>query len=112
MIIDSPELICGEQGETYGRSIAVRLVAALERTGKWTTRKELNDMGIPPRLCRLGRQYSGGQVICGQQGYRLTSQATLEEIHEAATSMKRQAATLMDEVQELWRVINKRQQPR
>ena len=95
----------------YGRKCAVQLMAILEANGGWMTRLQLKECGLTPRLCRLGRQHSEGRIICGQRGYRTTVNATLEEIFEAAVSMKAQATTLMAEVQELWRVINQRQKP-
>ena len=108
-LIDSPELFTSRPvREQYGAICSRRMLDILSASGEWMTRADLAAHGLSPRLCRLARQHSGGAIIAGQRGYRATSCATLEELHEAATVLRGQADTMMREVMELWRVINRR----
>lgn len=92
----------------YGKIVASEMLAVLEASDRWLTRKDMAERGFTPRLCRLARQHSDGKIIAGQRGYRATSSATLDELHEAANALRGQADAMMDEVRELWKVINRR----
>ena len=109
LLIDSPELFLSRPvREQYGAICSRRMLDILTAHGGWMTRADLAAHGLAPRLCRLARQHSGGAIIAGQRGYRATACATVEEIHEAANALRGQADAMLEEVRELWRVINRR----
>ena len=109
LLIDSPELFLSRPvREQYGAICSRRMLDILTAHGGWMTRADLAGHGLAPRLCRLARQHSGGAIIAGQRGYRATACATVEEIHEAANALRGQADAMLEEVRELWRVINRR----
>ncbi len=62
-------------------------------TGKgWMTRRQLEaQTSFSDRTLRALANSSAGQIISGQQGYRLTREATVDEIKHAANWLKHQA---------------------
>lgn len=58
--------------------------------GQWWTRRELRDeLGISDRAIRLIVESSHGVILSGANGYKLTMQATVEEVSEAVARMKK-----------------------
>jgi len=71
-----------------GPKLAARMIAILYKNQRWMHRSELLSCHqLNDRMCRLGRECSHGRIICGQQGYKLTSLATSEEIRTATNTI-------------------------
>lgn len=73
--------------------------------GAWHGAKELGQaLGLSDRTIRELASRSGGEVLSGQQGYKLTEKATPEEVDRAVAWLVSQAknmkerATLIDAV--------------
>lgn len=73
----------------------------------WLSAKEIcSRMGWAPseanrRIVRSMAEESGGRVISGQEGYKLTAEATSEEIHHAAAWLKAQAKKMLARASEI-----------
>jgi hypothetical protein len=71
----------------------------------WLTRKQLErETDYSDRTIRALANASDGQIISGQQGYRLTREATLDEIKHAAGWLKHQAAEMQRRAIQIERV--------
>ncbi len=63
--------------------------------GQWHTAADLAQLGIGDRTARAVAEGSAGQIISGQQGYKLTVSATLEEVAHAENWLKAQAQKMI-----------------
>jgi len=84
---DQPELdferLAG-QGPDVSKFQVETMIAALRGKG-WQTSKELGARKeSDKRILRAIAEESEGQIISGQKGYKLTSEATVNEIAETA----------------------------
>ena len=71
-----------------------QLVNAL-RLGSWRKREELaRQLGVDVRLIRDAASHSGGHIISGQRGMKLTVCATAEEMNEAIGRARSQIAEM------------------
>lgn len=70
---------------------AGELLVALKGAGWLTARHLTKRLDLTDRQLRAAANASDGQVISGQKGYRLTREATLEEIDHAAHWLSHQA---------------------
>lgn len=62
----------------------------------WTTARSVYvGMGWADRQLREWAEASEGKIISGQRGYKLTAEATPEEIHRAATWLKAQGKKML-----------------
>lgn len=59
------------------------------------------------RTCRLARQYSSGQIIFGQRGYKLREKATPEEVAACIKTLESQGKELLRQAIELRRAAHK-----
>ncbi len=83
------------------------LLAALSH-GEWESARSLSGAtGLDDRQLRAARQASGGRVISGQKGYRLTERATLEEIAHAKAAWRSQARHMIRATIEVERVARR-----
>jgi hypothetical protein len=58
----------------------------------WIPARQIRvDLGYTDRLCRALAEASAGEIISGQAGYKLTRQATPEEIQQATAWLESQA---------------------
>ena len=73
---------------------AARLVMALVQQGWLTAKRLMIKLNLTDRQIRAAANASDGQVISGQKGYRLTREATLEEIDHAAHWLSHQAQAM------------------
>jgi len=72
------------QGPSVEKFHVDEMIAAL-RGKPWQTSKDLGARSEKDkRILRAIAEESEGQIISGQKGYKLTSEATLEEISETA----------------------------
>lgn len=70
------------------------LVAVIRDRG-WLTASEITrTICWPDRKIRAVANASEGQIISGQSGYKLTNQATIEEIEHAANWLRHQASEM------------------
>lgn len=76
--------------ETIQREMAV-FIGTLSSFGRWVKAFEFL---YPERVLRAMAAASGGAVISGQQGYKLTRLATPEERRHAANWLRHQAAAM------------------
>jgi hypothetical protein len=72
------------------------MIAILAAKGTWVKRSEIMAAydwkdSMP---CRLGREGSRGRIIWGQQGYKLTRLAALQEIDLCAATILSQIKSL------------------
>jgi len=94
-----------------GPELAAEMIGVLRAHTGWLKRKDMAAHGFSERECRLARQYAKGRILAGQNGYRLTEQATLEEIRVAADTLMSQSRVMAAEASELWAVLHRRQRP-
>lgn len=73
--------------------------------GQWWTRKELQGW-FTERELRLARGASKGRIISGQNGYKASQHATLDELNQAHNTLKSMARELLKQSIQLSRVIH------
>lgn len=75
-----------------GEKMAEQMIPWLRMLGDWTTRKELMaKMGLTEsRMLSLGREFSGGRIIYGQRGFKLSELATRDELQACANQVRAQ----------------------
>lgn len=57
---------------------------------QWHTRRDLRQqLGIEDRVIRLITEQSRGAILSGAKGYKLTVQATIEEVNECVGRMRK-----------------------
>jgi hypothetical protein len=79
----------------HGGKDVVSLLSFLYGRG-WVRASQIKTvMGWKPRKSRLIANESDGQIISGEKGYKLTSEATLEEIVHAARRLRSQAKEML-----------------
>jgi hypothetical protein len=77
-----------------------KIIAILSAARDWLSASEIcRAIGLPDtehnkRWLRLLAENSDGQIISGQLGYRLTAQASQDEIRTAAAWLEHQAARM------------------
>lgn len=72
-------------------------LTAILRGGPWMSAKLLTGlMGVDDRTIRAIAAASGGHILSGQQGYRLTVDATPEEVRHAAAWLRHQARQMLE----------------
>ena len=80
------------------------LVSALSG-GEWRKAFRITkETGLNDRQVRAAANASEGQVISGQQGYKLTKLATMDEIDHATAWMRKQANEMTKRVINIERV--------
>ena len=84
------------------------LLTLLKANGGWMTRADLARYGYTDRDVRAARQASKGTIIFGQSGFKATECATLDEIQACEATLRSMSDAMLAEVQELWRVKNRR----
>ena len=87
------------------------LVAALSdllRGSGWQTAKQLARHGFNDRALRAIASASKGQIISGQKGYALISEATVEEANHAAAWLEHQAKAMTERAYEIRRAMHRR----
>ena len=95
-----------------GQALATKLLAYLIGR-EWQTRKQLRaGLGFTARECRLGRQHSKGRVIMGQQGFKASCNATLDELRICANTLNSQAMVMNKEASEIYGVLHGRREVR
>lgn len=79
------------------------------RGREWTTAREIfNRSGITDRQARSLAAASEGQIISGQRGYKLTQEATIEEVQHAAGWLRSQANEMTHRALEIDRVYHRK----
>jgi hypothetical protein len=72
------------------------LVDLLRAHGGWLSAKAIAAaLGVSDREVRAMAAASGGEVISGQMGYRLTRSASLDEIRHASAWLRSQAREML-----------------
>ena len=75
----------------------LRTVLTELRAGDWLTARELTRRtGYSDRMLRSIANERDGRIISGQSGYKLTRQATLDEINHAADWLLSQARKMKE----------------
>jgi hypothetical protein len=86
------------------RARGKRLVAYLERSGEWKTRRVLGGaLGMTKRQLRAARKAADGAVIYGQEGFRAASAATSAEIDHCANDLCSRAMVFDEEARAIRR---------
>jgi hypothetical protein len=81
---------------TSSNAVENPLVSALRGQG-WVTAKRLSfHLGTSDRLLRAFAEQSQGEIISGQKGYKLSAEATLEEIDHAANWLISQGKKMLE----------------
>lgn len=94
MTITDLPLFAARHREPADCTEIITVLRALTGAG-WKTARQLGAMtGFNERTLRSLANASDGQIISGQQGYKLTREATRDEIHHAANWLKHQAAEM------------------
>lgn len=92
---------------------AARPVAPLRdwlRGKGWRTARQISEAegaGWTDRECRLAAEASGGEIITGQKGYKLLSEATPEEVSHAAAWLRSQGEKMIDRSVEIQRLYHR-----
>ena len=92
------------------------MIDILSRSG-WLSAKEICiRKGLTPseanrRIVRSFAEESEGKVISGQEGYKLTAEATAEEIHHAAAWLRAQATKMLSRASSIEAVYAARKNP-
>lgn len=74
----------------------------------WMTAKQLSGYGYTDRELRHLASASNGDIISGQQGYRLTVEASVEEVDHAEKWLISQANAMRERAVEIRRARNRR----
>lgn len=106
--MNSPQLSLFDQVKKKEKSVLPsqleELITTLSGRG-WMTRRQLEALtSFSDRTLRALANASDGQIISGQQGYRLTREATVEEIKHAANWLKHQATEMTRRALQIERV--------
>lgn len=81
-----------------------RFIAALDSRG-WVGAKALaHELGVDARALREAAHLSDGRILGNQRGYCLTTQATLEEVHQVTRRLLSQSNRMRDRVRQIERV--------
>ena|ERR1700754_4887293 len=102
-----PELI-KQQAPAVSEQDVTALINALRGKG-WVKAKDL--LKWTERELRAIANASKGQIISGQHGYRLTSEASLEEIGHASRWLKNQGKAMIRRALEIDLVSHRRNLP-
>lgn len=87
------------------------LIQALAGRG-WMNAKQLSrELGLSDRAIRAAAHASDGQVISGQKGYKLTREATIEEVQHAAGWLRHQAKEMSQRAIEIDIVYHRKAKP-
>jgi L-asparaginase II len=87
------------------------LVAALSdllRGSGWQTAKQLARHGFNDRTLRAIASASHGQIISGQRGYALITEATVDEANHAAHWLEHQAKAMLARAYDIRRAMHQR----
>jgi len=96
---------------------AARAIVPLKEwlTGKdWQTARQIGhaeDAGWSDRECRLAAEASGGEIITGQKGYKLLSEATPDEVSHAAAWLRSQGEKMIGRSVEIQRLYHRYGRP-
>lgn len=82
----------------------------------WVNSKRLYESGLfsdmslgnARRHMRDAAENSQGMIISGQRGYKLTKQATQDEVHHCYNRLRRQACLMMHRADEIMNYFNDR----
>ena len=77
--------------------------------GTWKTAREISIvLGTSDRSVRAVAEASVGEIISGQKGYKLTSKATIAEIHRAESWLRSQAKRMIQRAIAIRNAMNRR----
>lgn len=106
---EQPELPLNDK-KAVDRADIERLVFVLEINGRWMTAKELYaQTGFDDRKLRVLRSCANGTIVSGNSGYKLTKDATEEELAEYCGRYISQIRAMLDQVNTVRRTIHKRE---
>lgn len=88
--------------------LLVAAVTDLLHGSGWQTAKQLKPFGYNDRTLRAIASASHGQIISGQKGYALISEATVEEANHAAAWLEHQARAMTQRAYEIRRAMHTR----
>ena len=93
--------------EATANELQIRvLMSALAGRG-WLTAKQLQPLtGLSDRQLRAAANASAGQILGGQKGYRLTTQASQEEVSHTTRWLSHQAREMESRAQNICRIWN------
>ena len=93
--------------EATANELQIRvLVSALTGRG-WLTAKQLQPLtGLSDRQLRAAANASAGQILGGQKGYRLTAQASQEEVSHTTRWLSHQAREMETRARNIRRIWN------
>ena len=84
----------------------------LAARGGWVTARQIrSELGLHDRVCRELAEESEGQILSGQEGYKLTRLATPEECDRAAAWLKSQGRKMLRRAIRIQRVHHQRLKP-
>ncbi len=83
------------------------LEALLAKSGTWMKAKEFTAPWTERKL-RAVANASAGRIISGQQGYKLTWMATIEEVQHAAAWLRNQATAMQRRALDIDRVYHRK----
>jgi hypothetical protein len=90
--------------------ILTRAMRLVLDDGAWHTAASIRDrMGLSDRSQRAVAEHSQGQIISGQQGYKLTRAATCEELDRAEAWLLSQARHMVDRARQIRLARNRRE---
>lgn len=72
----------------------------------WMSRRDLSIHGFSPRECRACCEHLGARVISGQNGYKLTRFASVDEITACANAYMSQARKMVKKAVALKRIAH------
>ena len=105
---NAPELFVIECRDT-SQGLVDKLHGYLLANRGWVARGQLRQaLGMSDREIRLARSKSRGQIIMGQNGYKATKHATLEEVQRCAKTLYGMGIDHMHGAAEYWKVIHGR----
>ena len=92
------------RGVPAGRCAARMIAILVKRGGGWLKRADFAEYGLTDRQCRAGREAAHGRIICGQRGFKLTRNASGEEVAECLAFL----ASSIRAFQEDYRLVSRR----
>lgn len=104
------ELPLAKAGPEISEEDISALMKALDEAGGWMKAREFPAPWNERRL-RAVANASGGRVISGQRGYKLTRLATIEEVQHAAAWLRHQAHEMQRRAMEIDRIYHGKVRP-
>jgi len=88
--------------------LSVDMLKILLDRGCWMHRKDFASLGWNDRECRIAVQYSKGQIISTDKGYKASILATIEELDQAAATIQSTIQSHQEKLKDLWAVIHRK----